>query len=128
MANEYAHPEYLVDTAWVDSHLSDSSVRVVESDEDYLLYETGHIPGAVNFDWVNAIDRAHSLRLKPTADLKQALSLLGVTPDKEVITYCHTHHRSAHTYLVLKNLGYSRVRGYPGSWSEWGNSADTPVE
>jgi thiosulfate/3-mercaptopyruvate sulfurtransferase len=51
-----------------------------------------------------------------------------VTPDKEVIVYCQTHHRSAHTYIVLKALGYPDVKGYPGSWSEWGNLPDTPIE
>jgi thiosulfate/3-mercaptopyruvate sulfurtransferase len=88
----------------------------------------GHIPGAVNFDWVNAIDQARHLRLKPAEELKRTLSGLGVTPDKEVIAYCQTHHRSAHTYIVLKSLDYPRVRGYPGSWSEWGNSPETPIE
>ncbi|MHA5861605.1 rhodanese-like domain-containing protein, partial [Pseudomonas aeruginosa] len=50
------------------------------------------------------------------------------TPDKEVITHCQTHHRSGFTYLVAKALGYPRVKGYAGSWSEWGNHPDTPVE
>ena len=88
----------------------------------------GHVPGAVNFDWVNAIDQTRSLRLKPAQELKQVLSQLGVTPDKEAIVYCQTHHRSAHTYIVLKSLGYPRVRGYPSSWSEWGNSTETSIE
>ncbi|MFQ5994046.1 MAG: sulfurtransferase [Acidiferrobacterales bacterium] len=87
----------------------------------------GHIPGAINFDWVNAIDQSRSLRLKPQPALRAALTSLGVVPDKEVITYCQTHHRSAHTYMVLKTLGYPRIKGYPGSWSEWGNRTDTPV-
>lgn len=88
----------------------------------------GHIPGAVNFDWMNAIDPARSARLKPAEELRRMLTELGVTPDKEIITYCQTHHRSAHTYIVLKSLGYPRLRGYPGSWSEWGNSPETPIE
>ena len=57
----------------------------------------GHFPGEVNFDRVNAIDQTRSLRLKPAQELKQVLLQLGVTPDKEVIVYCQTHHRSAHT-------------------------------
>jgi len=51
-ARGYAHPEVLVSTQWVADHLADPNVRIVESDEDVLLYETGHIPGAVKIDWV----------------------------------------------------------------------------
>lgn len=88
----------------------------------------GHIPGAVNFNWVDAIDRQRNLRLKPAAELQVLLEAVGATPDREVIAYCQTHHRSSHTYVVLKSLGFPRIKGYPGSWSEWGNLADTPVE
>ena len=88
----------------------------------------GHIPGAVNFNWVNAIDQARNLRLKPADELRHLLEAAGAAPDKEVIAYCQTHHRSSHTYVVLKSLGYPRIKGYPGAWSEWGNLADTPVE
>jgi len=51
MADGYAHPEVLVTTEWVADHLNDPKVRIVESDEDVLLYETGHIPGAIKIDW-----------------------------------------------------------------------------
>ena len=60
--------------------------------------------------------------------LSAILKDLGITPDKEVITHCQTHHRSGFTYLVAKSLGYPRVKGYAGSWGEWGNHPDTPVE
>ena len=88
----------------------------------------GHIPGAVNFDWVNAIDQQRNLRLKSAEELRSLLDSAGVTPDREVIAYCQTHHRSSHTYVVLKSLGYPRIKGYPGAWSEWGNLPDTPIE
>lgn len=88
----------------------------------------GHIPGAVNFNWVNAIDQERNLRLKPVEELHALLKAVGVTPDREVIAYCQTHHRSSHTYVVLKLLGYPRIKGYPGSWSEWGNLPDTPID
>ena len=88
----------------------------------------GHIPGAINFDWVKAIDREHNLRLKPPAELRRLLESEGVTADKEVIAYCQTHHRSSHTYVMMKSLGFPRIKGYPGAWSEWGNLPDTPVE
>jgi len=88
----------------------------------------GHIPGAVNYDYANAIDRANGLRLKPAAEIQRALDQIGVTPDKEIVVYCQTHHRSAHTWFVLKQLGFGKLRGYPGSWSEWGNDPSLPVE
>ncbi len=56
------------------------------------------------------------------------LEAVGAVPEREVIAYCQTHHRSSHTYAVLKSLGYPRIKGYPGAWSEWGNLADTPIE
>ena len=125
----------VADKNYIVSHLHDPNVVFVDTrtpaeyrGETRRAERVGHIPGAVNFDWVNAIDQTRSLRLKPAHELKQILSQLGVTPDKEVIAYCQTHHRSAHTYIVLKSLGYPRVRGYPGSWSEWGNSPETPIE
>jgi thiosulfate/3-mercaptopyruvate sulfurtransferase len=129
------HDTAVADKNYIVQHLHDPGVVIVDTrtpaeyrGETKRAARTGHIPGALNFDWVNAIDQTRSLRLKPAEELKRALSGLGVTPEKEVIAYCQTHHRSAHTYIVMKSLGYPRVRGYPGSWSEWGNSPETPIE
>ncbi|KAF1056526.1 MAG: Thiosulfate sulfurtransferase [Pseudomonas delhiensis] len=91
-----------------------------------LAAKGGHVPGAVNFEWTAGMDRERALRIRQ--DMPQILQELGITPDKEVITHCQTHHRSGFTYLVAKALGYPRVKGYAGSWSEWGNHPDTPVE
>jgi thiosulfate/3-mercaptopyruvate sulfurtransferase len=125
----------VADKRYLLDHLHDPGVVIVDArspaeyrGEDRRAQRAGHIPGAVNFDWLNAIDRTRNLRLKPAEELRRVLRELGVTPDKEVIAYCQTHHRSAHTYIMLKSLGYPRVRGYPGSWSEWGNCPQTPVE
>jgi thiosulfate/3-mercaptopyruvate sulfurtransferase len=279
MAN-YAHPEKLVSTAWLAEHLNDPDIRIVESNEDMLLYDTGHIPGAVKIDWttdlndqlsrdyVNRSAFAKLLRAKgiandttvvfygdrnnwwaayalwvfelfghtqtrildggrkkwadenremtreaprlkksaykaqkrddktnrifradvlkhikrggalvdvrspqeytgerlhmpdypnegalrgghiPTAqsipwaqavredgtfksadDLKALYEGKGITPDKDVVAYCRIGERSSHTWFVLKYLlGYSNVRNYDGSWTEWGNSVGLPVE
>ncbi len=88
----------------------------------------GHIPGAVNLEWTEVMDKTRNLRLKPDSELTDMFAAVGATPDREVITYCQTHHRSAHTYIVLRHLGYERVKGYPGSWSYWGNHPELPVE
>lgn len=86
----------------------------------------GHIPGAVNFEWTAGMDQQNGLRIRD--DMLSCLNELGITKDKEVITHCQSHHRSGFTYLVAKALGYSKVKAYAGSWSEWGNNPDTSVE
>jgi thiosulfate/3-mercaptopyruvate sulfurtransferase len=276
----YVHPEVLVETSWVAEHLNDSSIRLIEADEDVLLYEIGHLPGSVKLDWhvdvQDPIDRDfldqqdfeklmsrwgisndttivlygdknnwyacysfwlftmyghnkmkimnggrqkweaegrtltkevphfepatyqsqpmdESIRafredvmsgLKdpnrrlidvrspqeytgellhmvnypqegaqrgghiPTAksipwataanpdgtfrsaeELRQIYTGKDITPDKDVVTYCRIGERSAHTWFVLTRLlGYSRVRNYDGSWTEWGNLVKAPIE
>ncbi len=82
----------------------------------------------MNLNWVTAMDQRRKMRLKQEGGLRRMLSSLGVTPDKEIIVYCQTHHRSSHTYIMLKALGFPNVKAYPGSWAEWGNSPETPIE
>jgi len=86
----------------------------------------GHIPGAVHCEWTTLMDPARGLRIRH--DVRDVLQTLGITPDKNIATHCQSHHRSGFTYLVARILGYPRIRAYHGSWSEWGNRLDTPVE
>jgi thiosulfate/3-mercaptopyruvate sulfurtransferase len=129
------NPEVIADAEYIMAHLDNPQLRLVDarSPEEFnggkrYAERGGHIPGAVNWDWMEAMDKKRNLHLRPEAELLQTLEELGVTPDKEAVVYCHTHHRSSYTYVVLKHLGFQRVRGYPGSWSDWGNRRDTPVD
>lgn len=88
----------------------------------------GHIPGAVHYEWLNLMDRERNARLKDLELIQSTLNDLGLTQDKLIATHCQSHHRSGLTWLVGKILGYSNIKAYPGSWSEWGNDPDTPAE
>ena len=132
-ANIEAAP--VTDRQYILDHLNNESVIILDarSAEEYrgekvFAQRGGHIPGAININWLDTMDRRNHMRFKPMAELQELLNSHGITPDKEVIVHCQTHHRSAHTYVMLKSLGYEKVRGYPGSWSDWGNDSHTPIE
>ncbi|WP_290588427.1 sulfurtransferase [Alicyclobacillus sp.] len=87
----------------------------------------GHIPGAVNIPWGQAVNEDGTF--KSPEELRALYEGKGVTPDKDVITYCRIGERSAHTWFVLRELlGYPKVRNYDGSWTEWGSMVGTPIE
>lgn len=89
----------------------------------------GHIPGAVHFDWGNAVQMDSDWKVKSRKDLTAMLADLGVTADTRIITYCHTGVRSAHTTFVLRELlGFANVQNYDGSWTEWSHLAELPIE
>ena len=88
----------------------------------------GHIPGAVHFEWTEAMDRECNLRIRDYAELVTELGARGLNPEQHIVTHCQSHHRSGLTWLVGQALGFSDVRAYPGSWKEWGNRDDTPIE
>lgn len=87
----------------------------------------GHIPGAVNIPWAQAVNENGTF--KSADELQKLYQSKGVAADKEVISYCRIGERSSHTWFVLKYLlGYPNVKNYDGSWTEWGNMIDNPIE
>jgi len=102
----------------------------VRSAEEYsgqkqAAARAGHIPGAVNYDWLLLKDPNNAQRL--VEGLDDILTQLGIHADQPIITHCQTHHRSGLSYMIGRILGRN-IRAYHGSWSEWGNREDTPIE
>lgn len=127
-------PTAIADLDAVRAALGNPDIKIwdARSAEEYRglrssSLRAGHIPGAVNLDWLELMDRTRNLRLLPLDVLKEKLAHIGIHPGHSIITHCQSHHRSGLTYLVAKLLGHP-AKGYHGSWGEWGNREDTPIE
>ena len=117
----------------VFNSLDQKSTCIVDtrSDDEYMgrnirAARGGAIPGAVHLEWTRNLDPRG--RFKSSGELRQMYHNLSVTPDKQVTTYCQGGYRGAHSYLALRLLGYPKVRNYLGSWREWGDRLDLPIE
>jgi thiosulfate/3-mercaptopyruvate sulfurtransferase len=87
----------------------------------------GHIPTAASIPWATAVRDDGTF--KSADELRELYEGKGVTPEKQVTAYCRIGERSAHTWFVLRELlGYEKVKNYDGSWTEWGNLVDVPIE
>ena len=117
---EYAHPEKLVSTEWLAAHLDDPSVVVVESDEDVLLYETGHIPGAVKVDWhADLNDPTVRDYLDPEA-FARLMSVKGIAPDSTVVFYGDNFNWwAAYALWVFSLFGHRDLRLLDGGRQKW---------
>jgi thiosulfate/3-mercaptopyruvate sulfurtransferase len=120
---------------WKDLHdkLGKPDVAVLDTRTDGEYCGTtvrsargGAVPGAVHIEWTRNL--APDGTFKPPAELRAMYEAAGITPDKEVIAYCQGGYRAANAYLALRLLGYPRVSNYLGSWREWGDRLDLPIE
>ena len=87
----------------------------------------GHIPRAVNLEWTELVDSSTGL-FKPADEMRRLLDAKGLTPDKEIVSYCQGGGRAAHGVLALKLLGYERARNFDGSYGAYAASTTSPVE
>lgn len=130
---EYAHPERLVTTQWLADHLKDPGLVVVESDEDVLLYETGHIPGAVKVDWHTELQHPVIRDYVDGAGFAALMSAKGITRDTTVVLYGDKNNWwAAYTAWVFTLFGHPDVRlldGGRGLWAAEGRelTTDTPA-
>lgn len=117
---EYAHPEMLVTTAWVEENLNTPGVVVVESDEDVLLYQTGHIPGAVRIDWHTDLNHKVRRDYLSDEDFAALLGSRGITRDTTVILYGDkSNWWASYTLWAFKLWGHPDVRLMDGGRDKW---------
>ncbi|MEX0911812.1 MAG: sulfurtransferase [Gemmatimonadota bacterium] len=116
----YAHPEALVTTQWVADHLNDPNVRVLESNEDVLLYDTGHIPGAQKLDWHADLNDPLQRDYLHPENFSELLSRLGISPDTTVVFYGDKNNWWA-TYAlwVFRLFGHDTVKVMDGGRKKW---------
>mgnify|MGYP001362430731 FL=1 len=130
-----ADPEIRTTGDYVVERLDDAGVQLCDtrSADEYLGLDVradrgGHIPGAINLEWIDTID-GDTGTFKSFEELDELFTLAGFDREKEIITYCQTGVRGAHVWFVLRELlGYPNVRNYDGSWVEYGNNPDFPIE
>ncbi|MEJ2560197.1 MAG: sulfurtransferase [Anaerolineae bacterium] len=137
-ASQYlaGEPDSSIRTDWqyVVDHVGDSGTLFcdVRGPKEYAGTDVrsargGHVPSAINVEWTNAVNQDGTFRA--ASELGELYRKAGFTPDKEIITYCQTGVRGAHTWFVLRELlGYPNVRNYDGSWEDYGNQAESPIE
>lgn len=127
-------PRFIADKDSILQQLDNSNFKVwdARSLDEYtgskvLAQRGGHIPGAAHLEWTQLMDGEQQLLALDV--IAQLLENAGLTSDKTIVTHCQTHRRSGLTWFVAhKLLNYPAIKAYPGSWSEWGNDANTPIE
>lgn len=116
----YAHPESLVDTAWLADHLNDPSIRIVESNEDVLLYDTGHIANAAHIDWRADLNDPVQRDYISKEAFAELVSRHGITPDTTVVFYGDkANWWAAYALWVFRLFGHDKVKLLNGGRAKW---------
>jgi thiosulfate/3-mercaptopyruvate sulfurtransferase len=116
----YAHPEYLVETDWVAAHSSDAKVRIIESDEDALLYATGHVPGAVQVDWFSTLQHPLRRDFLTKEKFEEVNSNLGIGNDTTVVFYGDKSNWFAcYALWLFQYYGHKNVKIMNGGRAKW---------
>lgn len=120
MPEDYAFPERLVETSWVAEHLDDPEVRIVESDEDALLYETGHIPGAVKVDWFTVLQHPTNRDFLTREQFEDLCERLGISNDTTVVFYGDKSNWFAcYTLWLFEYYGHKNLKIMNGGRVKW---------
>ena len=123
-ARGYAHPEVLVSTDWVEQHLNDSSVRLIESNEDTLLYSSGHIPGAVHVDWTSDLNDQIRRDYITREGFEKLMSRIGATKDTTVVFYGDKNNWWAcYAFWVFQLFGHTNAKVMDGGRVKWQKEA-----
>ncbi len=116
----YAHPEVLVDTAWVADHLKDPKVKLIEVDVDTNAYQTGHIAGAIGLDWRKDLQARPVRDILPKEELEALLSQKGITADDTILVYGDNNNWFAAWFVWnLKYFGHKDARLINGGRKKW---------
>jgi thiosulfate/3-mercaptopyruvate sulfurtransferase len=116
----YKHPDVLVTTDWVNEHLDDPGVRLVESNEDTLLYASGHVPGAVHVDWTRDLNDQVRRDYISAANFEALMSRIGVTPETRVVFYGDRNNWWAcYAFWVFQLFGHSHAHVMDGGRLKW---------
>ncbi len=119
-ATGYAHPESLVETTWVAEHLHDSNVRLIEADEDVLLYEVGHIPGAVKLDWHVDVQDPTDRDFIDQQGFEKLMSTYGVSNDTTIVLYGDRNNwYAAYAFWLFTMYGHKNVKVMNGGRAKW---------
>lgn len=116
----YAHPETLVSTEWVAQHLNDPSIRIIESNEDPLLYPSGHIPGAVEVDWTRDLNDQLRRDYLGKAEFEALMSRIGATPETTLVLYGDkSNWWAAYAFWVFQLFGHHKAKIMDGGRLKW---------